>query len=147
MKRIIIAVVFLTASLAAAQSSPWTYSSKTDIYGKVIEKAESGFSTSGGLIISCKTSCEIYFVLPRGEVADKQSQVLIKFNSGKVQQYGVVASEDSRALFFQVPLKLIKAIRDNGGYMTIQYEPYEKIAEMNTLEVWNMPAQILARIK
>ena len=86
-------------------------------------------------------------MLPRGEVADKQSQVLIKFNSGKVQQYGVVASEDSRALFFQVPLKLIKAIRDNGGYMTIQYEPYEKIAEMNTLEVWNMPAQILARIK
>jgi hypothetical protein len=45
--------------------------------------------------------------------------VLVRFNDKPVKRYGVSRSEDYTALFFSDPMGVLKAIRDNGGYMTV----------------------------
>ena len=79
-------------------------------------------------------------------MVDDGYDVLVKFNDRPAKQYGVTRSEDYTALFFSSPTSILRAIRDNGGYMTIQYKPYQQIAETVKYCVWNLPPTILMRI-
>jgi hypothetical protein len=121
--------------------SAWEYESKTDIEGKITEIA-----TSGSLIIRCKRTCEVYFVPRRYEIVEEQGSVRVKFNGFPLKTFGVSRSDDSRALFFTAPMVVIKAIRDNGGYMTIEYRPYQKTPDTIKYGVWNLPPSILNRL-
>jgi hypothetical protein len=73
--------------------------------------------------------------------------VLVRFNDKPVKRYGVSRSEDYTALFFSDPMGVLKAIRDNGGYMTVEYKPYQKTPDTVKYEVWNLPPTILKRIE
>jgi hypothetical protein len=121
--------------------SAWHYEAKTDIEGKVTETA-----TSSSLIIRCKRSCEVYFIPARYEIVEEQSSVRVKFNNSPLKAFGVSRSDDSTALFFTAPMAVIKAIRDNGGYMTIEYRPYQKTPDTVKYGVWNLPPTILNRL-
>lgn len=121
--------------------SAWEYESKTDIEGKITEIA-----TSGSLIIRCKRTCEVYFVPGRYEIVERQESVRVKFNDSPLKTFGVSRSDDSAALFFTAPMAVIKAIRDNGGYVTIEYRPYQKTPDTVKYGVWNLPPSILNRL-
>ena len=121
--------------------SAWDYQSKTDIEGRVTEIA-----TSGSLIIRCKRICEVYFMPQRYELVEEQSSVRVKFNNSPVKAFGVSRSDDDTGLFFTAPMAVIKAIRDNGGYMTIEYSPYQKTPDTRKYSVWNLPPTILDRL-
>jgi len=126
---------------AAAQNSAWEYSTQTDISGKVTE-----FATSSSLVIRCSSKCEVLFTPNRYELVEDQGSVLVKFNGKDVKRYNVTRSQDDTALFFSDPVTILRAIRDNGGYMTIQYKPYEKTPDTVQYGVWYLPPTILLRI-
>jgi len=44
-------------------------------------------------------------------------------------------------------MELLRAIRDNGGFVFIEYTPYEKIPDTDKLGIWNLPPTILARLR
>jgi hypothetical protein len=121
--------------------SAWNYESNADIEGKVTE-----ITTSASLIIRCKRSCEVYFVPARYELVQEQSSIRVKFNDSPVKAFGVHRSDDYTALFFDAPMAVIKAIRDNGGYMTLEYSPYQKTSKTVKYGVWNLPPTILSRL-
>jgi hypothetical protein len=143
MKYIIATILGLVlCSSAVAESSAWDYSTKTDIAGKTTE-----FATAWGLTVRCSHSCEVFFTPDRYAIVDDQHSVLVKFNDKPAKRYGVSRSEDSTALFFADPVAILRAIRDNGGYMTVEYKPYQRIPEMVKYGVWNLPPTILKRIE
>ena len=121
-------------------NSAWDYETKTDIAGKTTE-----YATSGNLVIRCSRSCDVFFTLDRGIVAD-QTSVRVKFNAASVRSFGVSLAQSHDGLFFTAPMAILKAIRDNGGYMTIEYSPWEKVPETETFGVWALPPSILSRI-
>ena len=115
-----IALTLLLIGSAFAQNTAWDYSTKTDITGKVTETAISG------AVVRCSKACEVYFIPDRYTLVEDQNSVLVRFNDKPVKRYGVSRSEDYTALFFSDPMGVLKAIRDNGGYMTVEYKPYQK---------------------
>jgi len=143
--RHILALIFgfvLCATAVAQTSSAWDYSTKTDISGKTTE-----FATAWGLTVRCSHSCEVFFTPQRFEIVDDQSSVLVKFNDKPAKRFGVSRSADDTALFFSDPVAILRAIRDNGGYMTVEYKPYQKIPDTVKYGVWNLPPTILKRIE
>jgi len=140
-----IAITLALAGSAFAQGA-WDYSVKTAIDGKLTETAISESNDSATLVIRCKTSCEVYISLDRTIAAD-QSSVRVKFNNSHLRTFSVNRGEGSDSLFFRAPISIIKAIRDNGGYMTVEYSPYGKVPTTATFGVWNLPPTILKRIK
>jgi len=142
----LIAAIAITLALpfctsAMAQHSAWSYSTKTDIEGKTTE-----YATSDSLVIRCSRSCEVFFTPDRYALVDNGYDVLVKFNDKPAKQYSVSRSADSTAYFFSNPTSILRAIRDNGGYMTVQYKPYEKTPDTVKYGVWNLPPTILMRI-
>ncbi len=73
--------------------------------------------------------------------------MLVKFNDKPAKRFGVSRSEDSTALSFSDPVAILRAIRDNGGYMTLEYKPYQRIPDTTKYGVWNLPPTILKRIE
>jgi hypothetical protein len=143
MRNTLLALALMLASMTAfAQNTAWDYSTKTDIAGKVTETA-----ISGSLVVRCSKACEVYFIPDRYTLVEDQSSALVKFNDKPVKRYGVSRSEDYTALFFSDPMGVLKAIRDNGGYMAIEYKPYQKTPDTVKYEVWNLPSSILKRIE
>jgi hypothetical protein len=140
-----IAITLVLAGSAFAESSAWDYSTKTGIDGKVTETAISGWGHVT-LVVRCSKTCEVYFTPKAYSIVASQDSVRVKFNDKSIHNYGVSRSEDDTALFFRDPTGILKAIRDNGGYMTIEYEPYEEVAETVKYDVWNLPSTILARL-
>ena len=132
----------LCAAAVAQTSSAWDYSTKTDISGKTTE-----FATAWGLTVRCSHSCEVFFTPHRFEIVDDQSSVFVKFNDKPAKRFGVSRSADDTSLFFSDPVAILRAIRDNGGYMTVEYKPYQKIPDTVKYGVWNLPASILKRIE
>jgi len=142
MRNTLLAIVLALVSLSVfAQNTAWYYSTNTDISGKVTETA-----ISWNLIVRCSKECEVYFIPDRYTLVDDQQSVLVKFNDKPVKRYGVFRSDDYTALFFSDPMGILKAIRDNGGYMIVEYKPYQKTPDMVKYEVWNLPPTILTRI-
>ena len=135
-----IALALLMCCSAFAQTA-WDYETKTDIEGKTTE-----YATSGSFVIRCSQSCKVFFTPERYTLVEDGYNVLVKFNDKPAKQYSVTRSEDYTAYFFDNPIAILRAIRDNGGYITIQYKPYEKIAETVKYGVWNLPPTILVRI-
>jgi hypothetical protein len=43
-------------------------------------------------------------------------------------------------------MAVIKAIKENGGYMTVEYKPYERTPIMVTFGVWSLLPSILGRL-
>ncbi len=123
------------------QNSAWDYKTDTDIEGRITE-----YVSSGSFVIRCSRSCEVFFTPDKYTLVESDYDVLVKFNDKSVKQYSVSRSEDSTAYFFSNPLSILRAIRDNGGYMTIQYKPYERTPDTVKYGVWNLPPTILARI-
>ncbi len=143
MKHIIAMILGLVlCASAVAETSAWDYSTKTDIAGRTTE-----FATSWGLTVRCSRSCEVFFTPDRYMIVDEQRSVLVKFNDKPAKRFGVSRSEDSTALFFSDPVAILRAIRDNGGYMTIEYKPYQRIPDTVKYGVWNLPPTILKRIE
>jgi hypothetical protein len=140
--------IFLMLCVPAAfAQSAWNFSTKTSIDGKVTETAISESNDAAALVIRCKTSCEIYISLDRTIAADQDS-VRVKFNDKlPLKTFAVNRGEGSDSLFFRAPISVLKAMRDNGGYMTIEYRPYERTATTATFGIWNIPPTILKRIK
>jgi hypothetical protein len=132
----------LCAAAVAQTSSAWDYSTKTDIAGKTTE-----FATSWGLTVRCSHSCEVFFTPDRYTLVEDQHSVLVKFNDKPAKRFGVSRSADDTALFFSDPVAILRAIRDNGGYMTVEYKPYQKIPDTVKYGVWNLPPTILKRIE
>jgi hypothetical protein len=141
-----IALMFLSVAGAAAQAqnTEWQYSTKTAIDGKVTEYALSGYSDS--IVIRCSNVCEVFMKIRDGILAD-QASVRIKFNNGPLKRFAVSLGEGDDSLFFRDPMGVLKAIRDNGGYMTVEYAPYQKTPTTVVFDVWNLPPTILARIE
>lgn len=144
MKRTLLAIALtlILIGSAFAQNTAWDYSTKTDITGKVTETA-----ISGSLVVRCSKACEVYFIPDRYTLVEDQNSVLVRFNDKPVKRYGVSRSEDYTALFFSDPMGVLKTIRDNGGYMTVEYKPYQKTPDTVKYEVWNLPPTILKRIE
>jgi hypothetical protein len=134
---------------AFAQNSAWDYSVKKDISGKVTEIAmrdqSEGIGTDDSLIIRCKATCEVYIHIGRS-IAEDQSSIRVKFIDKAPARLGVSRGEGSDSLFFTNPMSIIKAIRDNGGYMTVEYSPYQRTPVMVKFGVWNLPPSILERL-
>jgi hypothetical protein len=134
---------------AFAQNSAWDYSAQKDIAGKATEFATtlqtSGEGTNDTLIVRCKTTCEVFLSVGKG-IADDQPFVRVKFNEHSPTSYGVGVGRGSDSLFFQNPMAVLKAIKDNGGYMTVEYRPYERTPTMVTFGVWNLPPSILDHV-
>jgi len=145
----IILLAFVSTVLATAQNSAWDYSTKTDISGRATEFAvsvqASGPETHDSLILRCKASCEAYLHVGRGIAAD-QSYVQIKFNDGPVRRFSVHRGEGSDSLFFSDAVGLMNAIKQNGGYMTVEYSPYQMVPVMVKFGVWNLPPSFLDRV-
>lgn len=141
-----ITLTFLSVAGAAAQTqnTEWQYSTKTAIDGKVTEYAISGYSDS--LVIRCSNVCEVFMKISDSIVAD-QSSVRIKFNNGPLERFAVSLGEGDDSLFFRDPMGILKAIRDNGGYLTVEYAPYQKTPTTVVFHVWNLPPTVLARIE
>ncbi|MFZ0868333.1 MAG: hypothetical protein WA182_21650 [Candidatus Sulfotelmatobacter sp.] len=143
MNRSLVAIALLILIESAfAQNTAWDYSTKTDITGKVTETV-----ASGSLVVRCSKACEVYFTPDRHTLVQDQDSVLVKFNDKPVKRYGVSRSADYTGLFFSDPMGILKAVRDNGGYMTVEYTPYQKIPDTVKYEVWNLPPTILKRIE
>jgi hypothetical protein len=143
MKKIILAIALMLILIesAFAQNTAWDYSTKTDITGKVTETV-----ASETLVVRCSKACEVYFTPDRHTLVEDQDSVLVKFNDKPVKRYGVSRSADYTGLFFSDPMGILKAVRDNGGYMTVEYKPYQKIPDTVKYGVWNLPPTILKRI-
>lgn len=141
MRQILAIMALALAGSALGQSSAWDYRTQTDISGKVTE-----FATSSSLVVRCSSKCEVFFTPDKYTLVEDQGSVLVKFNDKPAKRYGVSRSEDDTALFFSDPVTILRAIRDNGGYMTIEYKPYEKIPDTVKYEVWYLPPTILMRI-
>lgn len=140
--RPILAIALMLISMTAfPQNTTWDYSTKTDISGRVTETA-----ISWNLIVRCSKACEVYFIPDRYTLVEDQNTVLVKFNDKPVKRYGVSRSEDYTALFFSDPMSVLEAIRDNSGYMAIEYKPYQKTPDTVKYGVWNLPPTVLARI-
>jgi hypothetical protein len=135
-------LVLMKSATARAQSTAWDYNTKADITGKVTETA-----TSRSLVVRCFKACEVYFTPDWHTLVEDQDSVLVKFNDKPVKRYGVSRSADYTELFFSDPMGILRAIRDNGGYMTVEYKPYQKIPDTVKYEVWNLPPTILKRIE
>jgi hypothetical protein len=88
----------------------------------------------------------VYLKLESTIFAD-QTYIRVKFNSSTPKRFSVSRGEGSDSLFFSQPVDFLRAVRDNGGYVFIEYSPYEKIPETDKLGVWNLPPTILARIR
>src|SRR4029077_12703997 len=134
--------LILCATAVAQTSSAWDYSTQTSISGKTTE-----FATSWGLTIRCSNSCEVFFTPDRHTLVEDQHSVLVKFNDKPAKRFGVSRSEDDTALFFSAPVAILRAIRDNGGYMTVEYKPYQRIPDTVKYGAWNLPPNILKRIE
>jgi len=151
MKRFVLTITLALglAVPAFAQNSAWNYSEKKDISGKVTELAMSdqteGVGTEDSLIIRCKTTCEVYIHIGRS-IAQDQSSIRVKFGDKAPVRFGVSRGEGSDSLFFTSPMSIIKAIRDNGGYMTVEYAPYQRTPVVVKFGVWNLPPPILERL-
>src|SRR5437879_5551808 len=116
----VIAIVAIGLCIPAfAQNSAWDYSTKKDIADKVTEFATTLQTPGVGthLIVRCKTACEVYISIDRS-IVDDQSSVRLKFNDQAPVRYAVNRGQGSDSLFFENPMAVIKAIKDNGGYMT-----------------------------
>jgi hypothetical protein len=137
-----IALKLILIGSAFAQNTAWDYTTKTDIAGNVTETA-----IVGSLVVRCSKACEVYFTPDRHTLVEDQDSVLAKFNDKPVKRYGVSRSADYTGLFFSDPMGILKAIRDNGGCMTVEYKPYQKIPDTVKYEVWNLPPTILKRIE
>jgi hypothetical protein len=153
MKRSLCLLTLAAAMLALpafAQQSAWNYSTKTGLDGQMTETAialqSDGPADSATLVVRCKKTCEAYLALDNSIAAD-QPTVQVKFNDGPLQTFAVSRGEGSDSLFFKTPARLLKAIRDNGGYLKVEYRPYEKTPVISTFGVWNLPPTILARMK
>lgn len=144
MKYIIATILgFVLCAAAGAQtSSAWDYSTQTSISGKTTE-----FATSWGLTVRCSNSCEVFFTPDRYSLVEDRHSVLVKFNDKPAKRFGVSRSADDTALFFSDPVSILRAIRDNGGYMTVEYKPYQRIPDTVKYGVWNLPPTILKRIE
>lgn len=127
------------------QNSGWSYSVDKD----VMENKNTEFAMTDGdkttLVVRCKTRCEVYLKLNSTIFAD-QTSVRVKFNSSAPKRFSVSRGDGSDSLFFNQPLEFLRAVRDNGGYVYIEYSPYERIPETDKLGVWNLPPTILARL-
>ncbi len=146
MKTLIILAALILVTPAFAQSA-WEYSTKEGIDGTTTHRAialpSDDFSS---LVIRCKNTCEAYISLDRN-IAAEQDTVHVKFNGASLKSFAVNRGEGGDSLFFKSPLSLIKAIRDNGGYVKIEYQPYGRTATVATFGIWNLPPAILARLK
>lgn len=149
MNRFVLIILALLSTQALAQNSAWDYSVKKDISGKVTEIAmtdeSEGVGTEDSLVIRCKTACEMYIHIGNS-IVDDQSSIRVKFNDKAPVRFGVSRGEGSDSLFFTNPMTVIKAIKDNGGYMTVEYAPYQRTPVMVKFGVWNLPPSILARL-
>ena len=156
MNRTILILFLLTFSAPAftqtttvAQNSAWNYSVEKGIAGKVTELAivdqSEGVGTDDSLVIRCKKICEVYIHIGRSIAAD-QSFIRVKFNDKAPARFGVIRGDGSDSLFFTNPISIIKAIKDNGGYMTVEYAPYQRTPVMVKFGVWNLPPSILGRL-
>jgi hypothetical protein len=134
---------------AFAQNSAWDFDVKVNpMDGKLTEIARTrsyGDSESASFIVRCKATCEAYLVLDRRIFADQES-VRVRFNSSAPTRFSVNRGEGSDSLFFRNPMALLKAIRDNGGYATVEFSPYEQVPTTAKFGVWNLPPTILARL-
>lgn len=139
-------IVAIASTSCFGQNSAWDYSDKkSEIDNKTTE-----FAMTGGhkttLVVRCKALCEVYLRLNDDIFAD-QSSVRVKFNSSAPKRFSVSIGEGSDSLFFTQPMELLRAIRDNGGFVFIEYTPYEKIPDTDKLGIWNLPPTILARLR
>ena len=144
----LIGMLLVSTSALSAQNNPWAawdYSAKTSIDGKVTEIATAGEYANVSLVVRCSKTCEVY-IADSTEIFADQETVRVKFNKSAVKQFAVSRGEGSDSLFFRNPWSILRAIRDNGGYMTVEYRPYEKISETTTFGIWNLPPSILKRI-
>ena len=136
-----IVLTLVLTGMAFGQNTAWDYDTKTNIQAQVTETAR-----SNGLIVRCSKACEVYFIPDRYTLVEDRDSVLVKFNDKPVKRYGVSRSDSDTGLFFSDPMGILKAIRDNGGYMSIEYKPYQKIPDTVKYEVWNLPPTILTRV-
>lgn len=144
------ATALMLAIPAFAQNSAWNYSTKTnDMDASVTEFAMTdqvaGEDTSDSVIIRCKSTCEAYVHIGKGIIGEQET-IRVKFNNAPPKRYAVTRGDGYDSLFFSSPFAIVKAIRDNGGYMTIEYFPYEKTPVTVRFGVWNLPPTILARL-
>src|ERR1017187_8621886 len=107
--------------------------------------AIAGTYNNVSLVVRCSKKCEVY-IADGTEIFADQRTVRVKFNKSAVKQFAVSIGEGSDSLFFSDPWGILKAIRDNGGYMTVEYRPYEKTPDTTTFGIWNLPTSILKRI-
>jgi hypothetical protein len=143
-----IGMLLVTATVLSAQNDPWAawdYSTKTAIDGKTTEIATAGKYANVSLVVRCSKTCEVYIVNST-EIFAEQGTVRVKFNKSAVKQFAVSRGDGSDSLFFRDPWSILRAIRDNGGYLTVEYRPYEKTPDTTTFGVWNLPPSILRRI-
>ena len=123
-------------------NSAWDY----EVDAKLSKTIE--YASSGAFVIRCSKLCEVFFTPERYTLVDGDSHtVLVKFNDKAIKRYGVFRSDDYTSYFFSDPIAIMRAIRDNGGYVTIEYKPYERIAETVRYGVWNLPPSLLKRLK
>ena len=144
----LIGLLMATATVLSAQNDPWAawdYSTKTAIDGKTTEIAMAGKYDNVSLVVRCSKNCEVYLVNSKEIFAD-QGTVRVKFNKSAVKQFAVSRGDGSTSLFFREPWSILRAIRDYGGYLTVEYRPYEKSPDTTTLGIWNLPPSILKRI-
>jgi len=151
MRRLLVTVLLAAAPIGstAAQDSAWYYSTDADINGKLTQFAichqVPGILTHDSLIVRCKGTCEAYLHIGNG-IVDDQSYVLVKFNDRPAVRFAVSLGKGSDSLFFVDAFTLMRAIKNNGGYMTVQYSPYGRTPVMVKFGVWNLPPEILARL-
>jgi hypothetical protein len=129
-------LITLLTGVAFAQSTTWEYSTKKNLEGKTSDSAIALSNDSASLVIRCQNACEVYVALDDTIAAD-QASVRVKFNDGPLRTFAVNRGEGSDSLFFKAPMSIIKAIRDNGGYMKVEYRPYERTATVATFGVCN----------
>lgn len=143
----ILTTLVLISTATVAQDSAWNYSTKSNIDGQITELALAYSNQGTGLVVRCSRACDVYMTVDRGIVAD-QSSVRVKFNdSTSLKRFSVSRGEGSDSLFFRDPMGILKAIKDNGGYMTVEYSPYGQVPTMTTFGIWNLPSTILKRIE
>jgi hypothetical protein len=143
----ILLTLVLVSTAAVAQSGAWAYSTKSSIDGHITEFATVDSNEATSLIVRCSRACEVYMTADRSIVAD-QSAVRVKFNdSTSLKRFSVSRGEGSDSLFFVDPMGILKAIRDNGGYMTVEYSPYGRVPTATRFGIWNLPPTILKRIE
>jgi hypothetical protein len=143
MKTMLLAALMVLA-IAAPSSAQWSHTTKTDIAGEVTEFATADGNGGISLTIRCAHTCAA-FISAEDFIFEDQASVRIKFNNGPVKSFAVSRGENSDALFFSNPIALVKAVRDNGGYMTLEYSPYQRTPESTKFGVWELPSTILSR--